>query len=605
MRSPKFKFVEPTLRKVFRVSALKSKWRDKVKAQIRRQTFTDLVEFRDIDENLDHYVSEIIGSVFSGKYDPIQPKNFLIEKSRGLRRQMTLVAPRDLLVLQIVSSALHHDIDSKKPSKNAFYQPGDTKISSSHSSSYGVIQSWLNFQKEILSFRSNCEYIVVADVANFYDFIRFEHLRNIIAELCEVEETLLDFLILVLRKMSWSPDYMPNLSVGLPQIEAEAPRVLANAMLYELDKVAEGLAPGNYARFMDDIDVGVNSIREAKSIVRDIDLTLQSRQLRLNGSKTKILRVSSGEVDSHFCVRENRFLDFAENLLKTSKNPNSERIVKSALLRAHGVFAGTSVSHESRYFYGNGEKIFKRLTNLLRKVDGSVDESDLIWIVKNRPSLRGQALFCLSFNLKSNDSFYQISKILYSGVFVDDAAIMYVAEYLVQSRFSLSKRFVREVRSFVDFISSDVYSEFYLYAAILISSKYLSLDQILRLLKRSRDRWSQDYWGARLVAGLQPRFITNASLSAEFNILTGGNVHQEFNNVIDFHVQIQTREEVARKLYKYLKSKNKTYPQGIYHSKAIVALSYYQIIKLRKNMMTVFKNHPALRLDPAYRSWFI
>lgn len=81
---------------------------------------------------------------------------------------------------------------------------------------------------------------------------------------------------------------MPLTQVGMPQIETSATRVLANAMLYEVDKLCEHSAVSNYARFMDDMDVGVESVEKAKAIVRDMDLTLQSRQLRLNSSKTQI-----------------------------------------------------------------------------------------------------------------------------------------------------------------------------------------------------------------------------------------------------------------------------------------------------------------------------
>ncbi|MDZ7711553.1 MAG: RNA-directed DNA polymerase [Roseovarius sp.] len=108
------------------------------------------------------------------------------------------------------------------------------------------------------------------------------------------------------------PDYMPRLEMGYASIETEAPRVLlANAMLFELDRVVEQHSYRNYARFMDDIDFGVQTIVEAKRAVRDIDLTLQSRQLRLNSAKTQIL--TQQEAFRHFCVKENsRFRQVCE-----------------------------------------------------------------------------------------------------------------------------------------------------------------------------------------------------------------------------------------------------------------------------------------------------
>ena len=61
----------------------------------------------------------------------------------------------------------------------------------------------------------------------------------------------------------------------------------------------------DYARFMDDIDLGVDTLREAKQLLKQIDLVLQTRQVRLNSGKTKILSQIEAEkafhrIPSHF-----------------------------------------------------------------------------------------------------------------------------------------------------------------------------------------------------------------------------------------------------------------------------------------------------------------
>jgi hypothetical protein len=57
---------------------------------------------------------------------------------------------------------------------------------------------------------------------------------------------------------------------------------------------------------MGDIDIGVDSIPSAKQVLRDLDLSLQTRQVRLNSGKTLIL--TEADATRHFRIRENSFL---------------------------------------------------------------------------------------------------------------------------------------------------------------------------------------------------------------------------------------------------------------------------------------------------------
>src|SRR5262245_268733 len=75
------------------------------------------------------------------------------------------------------------------------------RTASSRPPQYGSYKSWLDFQKEILKFAQQRDYIIVTDIANYYDFINYTHLRNIIAGTINVRESILDFLIFVLSSL--------------------------------------------------------------------------------------------------------------------------------------------------------------------------------------------------------------------------------------------------------------------------------------------------------------------------------------------------------------------------------------------------------------------
>jgi hypothetical protein len=205
---------------------------------------------------------------------------------------------------------------TKAPTKKSFYAPGDhqfSKVIKGHSSEYGSLNAWLSFQQTIFGFATSKKFIVVTDIANYYDTISYDHLRNILADLSLAREHALDLLIYTLSCMLWQPDYMPRVPVGLPQSNLDAPRFLAHCFLFEIDQLLLQKETIDFARYMDDIDVGVNSVAEGRTVLRDLDLALQTRQIRLNSGKTKIL--SETEARKHFKIRENSLIDkLADNI---------------------------------------------------------------------------------------------------------------------------------------------------------------------------------------------------------------------------------------------------------------------------------------------------
>jgi hypothetical protein len=173
---------------------------------------------------------------------------------------------------------------------------------------------WPQFQQRILKFTDSYQYIVVTDIANYFDCIPLASLRNTLASCGKFSENLLNFLSYLLEAFSWRPYYMPHSGVGLPQINFDAPRLLAHAYLFKLDEELESYTNGNFVRWMDDIDAGSNSRQEGKKLLRNLDNVLSSQGLRLNTSKSKIL--SAQDAVAHFWIQENRALTIIENSIK-------------------------------------------------------------------------------------------------------------------------------------------------------------------------------------------------------------------------------------------------------------------------------------------------
>src|SRR5690606_20845322 len=164
---------------------------------MRRQPIPDPIEYLDFHTRLGNACTSLEMDICNGVYLPQQPVRFLQEKSKGLCRQLIVPSVRDALVLQALSDTLWDEIRKTVPSRKSFYAPNDQKFSQikdGHVADYGPLSAWLDFQKAILGFALKKKYVVVTDVANFYDFISYNHLRNVLADRSKAREHALDLL---------------------------------------------------------------------------------------------------------------------------------------------------------------------------------------------------------------------------------------------------------------------------------------------------------------------------------------------------------------------------------------------------------------------------
>lgn len=610
MRSPKFIFSAPSIKACTGAGDIQSAWKDKVKRQLRRQVLWDLIEFRDIDRELPVAAHQIAKDIANASYSVGKPQTNLVEKSRGLCRQMTLIQPQDLIVLQCLSTRVHAQIVSGSPSKAAFFQPGDLEWSTGKMTisedDYGAVASWKRFQKQVLRFSRENRFVVITDVANFYDFINFKHLRNIVASVCtDVEEAVLDLLIYLLNELAWVPDYMPRLEMGMPQIETEAPRVLANAMLFELDRVVEQHSYRNYARFMDDIDFGVKSIKEAKRAVRDIDLTLQSRQLRLNSAKTQIL--TQKEAFRHFCVKENHDLDrYAKlieltgffDILKPRIGKSLNGIYERWLDRTStGAPAKTSVLMQ-----GNGSKIHKRIFTLMRSCGVHPPVDDLVWLVKNSPGMRSPAIRALVHTSKPNEAFSKLLRILKSGLFVDDIAHIEFANFCVHSRLRRTTKLLKGLEEAATCLKG--LGMIGGYAATLVLGRAATPERLLKHAIELEPRWKNDYWLGRCVAGLYPRVhAASTAVGREYLQLLRSTKNPACDRVLDYHFVLMNDAPFVKQCVNYLKHDNVSFPLKIFFPKALQILSVKQNTSAAASYAAILSKQTALRSDPFFKEW--
>ena len=200
MKSPRFDIRSGPLKKIFSPSNIERTWREKVRVSMREQYVNDGIEHFDFHTQRKLESQKLSRLILSGDYVPSRAQRILVEKSKGLCRQLVIPAVSDAIVLQCLSDALYAQIRGKAPTQRSFFEPREHRFSSTRNE-YGTFASWLNFQRALFNFSKNRRFIVVTDIANYYDSISYSHLRNVIASITDVEECVLDMLIYVLSDL--------------------------------------------------------------------------------------------------------------------------------------------------------------------------------------------------------------------------------------------------------------------------------------------------------------------------------------------------------------------------------------------------------------------
>jgi hypothetical protein len=571
MKSPRFDLRADALRRIFSPDNLERVWKDKVRTSMREQYMNDGIENFDFHTARAQECRKLSLLILKGDYVPEKAQRILVEKSKGLCRQLVIPSARDALVLQCLSDALYQEIRDKAPTKRAFFEPKDHRFSRPgefpHRDSYGTFAAWLNFQRELFSFSKTRRFIVVTDIANYYDSISYVHLRNVITPIVGVEECVLDMLIYVLSSLLWQPDYMPSVEIGLPQMNLDAPRLLAHCFLYELDAFLASDTNRDFVRYMDDINIGVDTLADAKRVLKSVDLALQTRQVRLNSGKTLIL--TNIEALCHFRVKENADLDEMKSLIeqkqKAGLNTDSERRVIE--LRIRRGLATRAFDH------GNGEKILKRWIGLAANLGASIRSRDLLSLFLYRPALRhAVCTYIRRFDLTEARA-KMLARAAESGLLVDDAAIVDLANNLVETAVTTTAKRREGILRVIK--ACDVSTYFGLYCKLWIQSKYDSPKALLNTIQSTIDNWVLHERLGRIIGAFVPVFQCSPEWQEYRRILSNSRNHG-VRDACEFHRKLASDPATFQSMFYALSISNTSRGTGITHAKFLLLLSALQ-----------------------------
>jgi hypothetical protein len=371
-------------------------------------------------------------------------------------------------------------------------------------------------------------------------------------------------LIFILSSLLWQPDYTPRVEIGLPQINLDAPRLLAHCFLYDLDAFLASDPNRDFVRFMDDIDIGVDDIPAAKQVLRSVDLVLQTKQIRLNTGKTQIL--SRQEAFRYFRVVENARLDLLFNRIRKKRKLglglNRER--RLVELRIHRGLANKVFDH------GYGEKILKRFITAAAMLDAKIQRNSLLRIILLRPAVR-ENIYAF---IRTSDLTVMRSDVLAtaaeSNYLVDDAGIVDLVNHLVETNVrTTSDRHVNIIR-IIEACDPETY--FGLYCRLWLQSKYDSPTALLNTIASNTKVWVPNERLGRTIGAFRPLFYNTADQAAHIDLVNQSR-NDGVRDTYKFHMRLSSEPQVFDSMYEALRNPNPSRGTGITHAKFLCLIS--------------------------------
>lgn len=576
-------------------NAISKIWRKIVRDQLRSMDIKDLFDHYDFNYNIIDRAIALRSDILDGTYKVSAPLIYRLEKKYGICRHMVIPQPIDALLLQLLVESVAEMIVAKQPSPNAFYSRDKHNVKKPHEDlEYGVSfrKQWKSLQKKIYKFNEEKELLIVTDLSNYYDSIYLDELRKVFVSLVETNEVIVDLLFKVIEGISWVPDYLPYSRRGLPTSNIESIRLLAHSFLFEIDAVLKEKTGEAFARWMDDITIGVDSRKESIALLSSISDMLKSRGLALNLSKTAIL--DSDCARRHFQIDQNIYLDSLESL--TPGTEEAKRAAMELLRRFKSHFTDKS----PKYW----DKVTKRFITAFGRLKSTRLIPFLPRIYIDYPGLRTNLLIYLTGSGYSSSTASAVTKILKELDVFDDLSLFQICHLLTSWEIPQTKKALKNIESFESLIAKLAFetkepSGFY--SLLWFKAKYSSPKDLLAFLKKYQNLWQSNSFLRRqaticlsrlltLKSPIPNEMLTNQALSGVQGTVSAA------NQIIQF-AKLTTLESKVR-LYLFPTHKSCTYPLG----KFLVLCSLLNSEALRNDKSFREAVNKSIS-DPTYRKW--
>lgn len=440
-----------------------------------KETFSkDLVkdpfEYLDYEINLEDNIWNLVTKIKNDKYTPKRPLIIQFAKGKGLYRPVAILDVEDLIVFQAIIIRIAPKLDALLPD-GVFAVRATGKDKKPFK---GWYNEWPKYQKKIKVLKNEgYNVLVVTDISAYFENIDHGLLKEIILQ-NDINKKLVDLLFFMLETWTHRPEYCANLYRGIPQTtNQDCSNFLSNIFLYEHDKIIVDEMPNcKYIRWIDDMNIAVNTEIEGKMVLKRISETLRNLYLFPNTGKTEIL--VGEDIDKHFYFEQNDYLNNFEDEIKISvKKQESLKNLETDLIENYKLFLKDN--KEGLWF-----KVLKRYYTVFMRIRSRYLIEDIIKHLEKYPTLDEKIcsyLFALDY---SDDVLNKVMNYIKSPENLYESVEIQLLELLLNMRVPKDKKL--ELVNFGRDIFIDKNRNWYSRAvAALIIAKYGENSDIRKL----------------------------------------------------------------------------------------------------------------------------
>jgi hypothetical protein len=393
---------------------LRSTWRA-VRKEARDHDVRDPLDCLDWAVTIEASLPQIQATLLSGDYVPAPPARYVLAKSKGSFRLMTVPNIRDALVYRLIcDEALN--LASPAKVKGAFFSRRHQKVPIGRMFNVDeddpycrFFDIWLRYHqyRTLTMLNSPYEVLVVTDITNYFDSISHELLKEYLAPF-GLPRKAIGLLGRILEVFKPPAGHSPNPRIGIPVDEYDCSRELAHLFLFEHDRrIVAKVGEENFARWMDDQNVGARSKTEARRLVHLFTSSLASQRLTLNAGKTQFL--GPKEVRSIFQLDTNAALDAWQEKYH-GKLPRLAGEAAAHLERQWKEILNSPASGK-----GHWDKVLKRVYGLAAKVGSSLLDDRMADDLVEFPHLDQRIFTSLARRNKGQELFDLFTRYCHAG----------------------------------------------------------------------------------------------------------------------------------------------------------------------------------------------
>lgn len=152
---------------------------------------------------------------------------------------------------------------------------------------------WPKFRRAIYkeAVKRKPKYLLVTDIASYFENIEVQLLHEYLIEKLPHDREAVNIITQCLRYWSWGPRSGSSSARGIPQGNAVS-SFLGNIFLHPIDELLTRLESEGkirYFRYVDDIEILVDTKRDARETLNALYAQLRHLRLTIQGSKTRII----------------------------------------------------------------------------------------------------------------------------------------------------------------------------------------------------------------------------------------------------------------------------------------------------------------------------